>query len=155
MVYYRSRHHASNNSRGFADHFHLESRMRLSRLTGTTLLVLGLIGCASQKKEQPMAVAPPASESRVMEIRQSYQRSDRNAQVGVVIAIEAGENLAAVGDLMLDRIREDDVVTFIDSNEHPIANGTVVRKTSNAAHIRYETISGGREPVVGDLAVKF
>ena len=128
--------------------------MRLSRLTGTTLLALALIGCASQKKAEA-PVAPPASESRVMEIRQNYQRKDRNAQVGVVVAVEAGDHLAAVGDIMLDQIRENDVVTFIDSNENPIANGIVVRKTSNAAHIRFESTSGGRDPVVGDLAVKF
>ena len=129
--------------------------MRLAHLIATTVLALGMFGCASQKKAEEMPVAPPASESRVMEIRQSYQRHDPNAQVGVVVAVESGANLAAVGDVMLDKIRENDVMTFIDSNENPIANGTVVRKTSNAAHVKYETTSGGRDPVIGDLAVKF
>jgi hypothetical protein len=131
--------------------------MRLSRLTGTTLLALGLIGCASHnQKNHEIAVATPASESRIAEIRQNYLRNDKNAQVGVVIAVEPADHLAAVGDVMLDQIRENDVVTFIDSNETPIANGVVVRKTANAAHVRYEHVPGdGRDPVVGDLAVRF
>jgi hypothetical protein len=130
--------------------------MRLPRITATAFLALGLLGCASQKKNPEMPVAAPASEARIMEIRQDYQRSDPNALVGVVIAVEKTEHLAAVGDIMLDKIRENDVVTFIDSNEVPIANGVVVRKTANAAHVRYEQVPGdGRDPVEGDLAVKF
>jgi hypothetical protein len=129
--------------------------MRLSRLTGTTLLAVGLLGCANQKKAAPPS-APVASESRIMEIRQSYQRADPNAQIGVVVAIDQGARLAAVGNIMLDNIRENDVMTFIDSNENPIANGVVVRKTADAAHVKYEPVrKGGRDPVEGDLAVKF
>ena len=129
--------------------------MRLSRLTGTTLVALGLLGCANQKKAEPPP-APAASESQIMEIRQAYQRADPNAQIGVVVAVEKGERLAAVGNIMLDKIRENDVMTFIDSNQHPIANGTVVRKTADAAHVKYEPVrDGGRDPVEGDLAVKF
>jgi hypothetical protein len=129
--------------------------MRLSRMTGTTLLAVGLLGCASNKKAEGPP-APAASESRITEIRQNYTRNDPNAQIGTVIAVEKDAQLAAVGNLMLDKIREDDVVTFIDSNEKPIANGTVVRKTADAAHVKYEPIKpDGRDPVAGDLAVKF
>lgn len=128
--------------------------MRLTRLTGITTITLGLLGCANRNAEAPMA--PAASESRIMEIRQEYQRKDANTQVGVVVAVEKSESLAAVSDVMLDKFRENDVVTFIDSSEKPIANGVIIRKTANNLHVKYEEIKpDGRDPVVGDLAVKF
>jgi hypothetical protein len=128
--------------------------MRILRTTTITLLALGFVGCASHhKNSQAEMPASAASPERVIEIRSTYQRHDPNAQVGTVAAVDRESHLAAVGDLNLSKIRENDVITFIDSNENPIANGTVIRKTADYAHVKYEPTQ--RAPVEGDIAVRF
>jgi hypothetical protein len=129
--------------------------MRVLRLLGTGIVALAMVSCASQKnKVSPPA--PAASSERVMEIRQAYQLHNPNAQVGVVAAVDRDAHLAAVGDVVLDKLHENDVMTFIDSAQRPVANGVVIRKTFNYAHVRYESLpTDGRDPVEGDLAVKF
>lgn len=114
-----------------------------------------LAGCRAEKQDQPQTAAP-ASEDRVRMIRQNYQSIDPAARVGLVIAVRPEYRLAAVSDVAVEDFSVGDVVVFVDANEEPLVNGTVVAKTEDAIHVKYnEPKSGGRAPNVGDLAVRF
>ena len=124
----------------------------MSRGMLAAALMLGVVvGCHHNKKQ----IAEPASPQTVQEIRQSYQAVDPNARVGVVTAALPQRGLVAVGDVAVADFNEGDVLVFMDSQRHIIATGKVIAKTADALHLSYDIAAAdGREPQVGDLAVK-
>jgi hypothetical protein len=124
--------------------------MRFRGMLVATLMAGVLAGC-QHKKAAPVPLAPEA----VQEIRQSYMSVDPKARVGVVIAALPEKGLVAVGDVPVADFKEGDVVVFIDNHRQVIAAGKVVAKTADALHVSYDLAGAhGREPGVGDLAVK-
>jgi hypothetical protein len=120
-----------------------------------TIVITALVvaGCSPmQGAEQKV----PAARATANEIREAYQRINPANRVGVVIAVLPKENLAAVGDIAIADFQLGDTLVFIDTNERPLRYyGTVVNIVDNALHLRYaRRESGGREPRVGDLAVR-
>ena len=124
----------------------------MSRGMLAAALMLGVVvGCHHNKTQ----LAEPASPQTVQEIRQSYQAIDPNARVGVVVAALPQKGLVAVGDVAVADFNEGDVLVFMDSQHHIIATGKVIAKTADALHVSYDIAAAdGREPQIGDLAVK-
>lgn len=110
-------------------------------------------GCArTARPEQP---APVASRDRVQQLRESYQRVNPNARVGVVTAVLPDENLAAVGDVPVGDFEVGQSMTITDANGDTLAIGQIVRITGDSLHLKYPAPPAGhRAPQVGDLAVR-
>lgn len=122
--------------------------MRLHHLAMATVLACSmLVGCKSTREANPDI-------SAARQLRQSYTAVDPNAKVGLVIAVLPEKGLAAVGDLPVADFFRGDVLVFVDPAQKIIAAGTVVEKTADALHVKYDlTTPKGRAPQVGDLAV--
>lgn len=115
------------------------------------MLMLGVVAGCHYKKSGPTPLSPET----VQQIRQSYAAVDPNARVGIVIAALPEKGLVAVGDVAVADFKEGDVIVFIDGNRQVIAAGKVVATTADAIHVSYDLADPkGREPGVGDLAVK-
>ena len=126
--------------------------MKYHGMLAAALMLGVVVGCHPNKKQ---VVVEPASPQTVQEIRQSYQTVDPNARVGVVVATLPQKGLVAVGDVAVADFKEGDVLVFMDSQRHLIATGKVIAKTADALHVSYDIdAADGREPQIGDLAVK-
>lgn len=122
--------------------------MRLSQIMVAMVLVgMMLVGCRSTPKT--------LDAEGVKQVRSSYTKIDPNARLGVVIAVLPEKGLVAVGDLQVADFSEGDVLVLLDKDQKVIGAGTVVAKTADALHVKYDVATPkGREPVVGDLAVR-
>lgn len=127
--------------------------MRGIGITGLVVAVGLTAGCRPKAPPAGPQLPPPADAQLVQDLRQSYQRIHPGTRVGLVTAVAEDVTLAAVGDIDLKSFRYGDILTFIDSNEKPVANGTVVNITDDALHVKYSPVPGGRAPRQGDLAV--
>lgn len=127
--------------------------MRKFALAGLALVVGMSAGCRPKAAPPGATLPPPADAQMVQELRQSYQRIHPGTRVGLVTAVAEDITLAAVGDIDLKSFRNGDIITFIDTNQLPIANGTVVNITPDALHVKYTPAPDGRAPRKGDLAV--
>jgi hypothetical protein len=110
-----------------------------------SIVALVSLGCTKHK---------PASPEQVQQIREVYQTVDPNAKVGTVIAVLPKKGLAAVADIPLDQVAIGDTLVLMDSKQKIIGAGHVIEKTSDALQISYDVTAQGRQPRVGDLAVK-
>ncbi|MEO6435433.1 MAG: hypothetical protein ABIP55_06680 [Tepidisphaeraceae bacterium] len=132
--------------------------MRNSIVYLVTLIVAAAFctgGCGPMKKGTPKPAPRPASSATVEQIRAAYTRAYPESRVGVVIAARPQDNLVAVGEVKGTDFRDNQVVTFIDSDQQLLATGSVVRMLDDSIHVRYEKPArGGREPRVGDVMVK-
>ena len=130
------------------------SRLELAGMTiFAGAMFLGMeLGCRP-KSQPPDGLPPKGDTSLVQELRQSYQRIHPGTRVGLVTAVAEDVTLAAVGDIDLKSFKNGDILTIIDTNEKPVANGTVVNITPDALHVKYAPVPGGRAPRQGDLAV--
>jgi hypothetical protein len=131
--------------------------MRLSLSLAVVAAGILLASCASKPKMQPSTPAPqPASPQRIAKIRQAYQQIHPNARVGVVKATLPSARFAAVGDIPVRDFADNDIVTFIDSDQNVLTTGVVINRSSDLLHVQYDPPQPGRrEPRVGDLAVRF
>ncbi|HZZ42699.1 MAG TPA: hypothetical protein VFE58_07155 [Tepidisphaeraceae bacterium] len=127
----------------------------MRRLLLTAIIALPIVGCQPKQMPATQPIAEPATAEMTTGIREAYQQKDPSAVVGRVIAVLSEQSLAAVGDVPVDKFKDGDVVTFIDSNQAIIAVGTVVNITADAVHVKY-TAQGemARAPREGDLMVK-
>jgi hypothetical protein len=107
-----------------------------------------LVGCAN-KKPQPAARAPEAQTIQASEtLRQSIQRANPNARVGIVAATY--ENFAAVNDVPAGTVPENASVQILDASGDVIGYGLVRAVKDNAIHVLYQS-DARRGPLVGDL----
>jgi hypothetical protein len=114
-----------------------------------------LAGCQNKQQQAGPPIAPPATAETVQQIRQAFQQRDPNTVVGLVIATLPESDLAAIGDVPVNKFKNGDLVTFIDSNQAIIAVGNVVNTTGDAVHVKYHPQGdAARPPREGDLAVK-
>lgn len=117
----------------------------LAVLVGATL-----VGCR-YRHSQP----EPMDAAAVQQVRDRYTKLDPAARVGVVVAALPEKGLVAVGDIPVQDFAENDVLVFMDRETQVIAAGKVVAKTDAALHLSYDVRGPeGREPQVGDLAVR-
>jgi len=118
------------------------------------ILVVGMLGGCRPKPPPPAPQMPPPADAQVVQqLRESYQRIHPGTRVGLVTAVAPDVTLAAVQDIDLKSFKKGDILTLIDSQEQPVANGTVVNITPDALHVKYTPVPGGRAPQQGDLAV--
>lgn len=113
---------------------------------------LSLVGCQNKPEQSDEANLATASEQDVAAIRQRYLSANANHRVGVVVAVMSDAKLVAVGDIPVQDFGINDVMTFLDADEQPVASGTVVNATASELHLRYTEKT--RAPRVGDLAVR-
>lgn len=117
---------------------------------GVGLVVCLLAGCQANT-----AAAPPASDAQAQALRQQLASSGTKAYVGLVIAVRPQDKFVAIGDVPVRDFHQGDAFVIVDSNQNVLAHGTVRAVTSDAVHLKYWVASGGRDPRVGDLGVRF
>jgi len=112
---------------------------------------LALSGCLSQ--DHP--VAPPATPEQLAAIRDEYRSSDPMARVGQVTDVLLSDHLALVGSISVRDFAVGDIITFMDSNRQVLTLGTVEAINRSNITVRYQPPDkDGRDPVIGDLAVR-
>jgi hypothetical protein len=126
----------------------------------SSLIALSFVGalsisCASKPKDE----APPfiaATPQTAAEIQTRYQAANPDVLVGVVTAVLPDKPWAAIGEIPTSEFEPGDRLTFIDSSEQFLTNGTVETITQQSVIVRFDEPTGGRRaPQKGDLAVSF
>ncbi|HYO10487.1 MAG TPA: hypothetical protein VER17_16075 [Tepidisphaeraceae bacterium] len=139
---------------------------RVVTVTLITAALLALAGGCGGSKRQPRAAGTgtsvaspnPASPETVEALRRGYSQSYPNSRLGVVVAARPQNQLVAVGQIPLDTLADNQVVTFMDANQRVLTTGTIVRLLPESAqvHARYDApTANGREPRAGDIMVRF
>lgn len=127
--------------------------MRWIALALTGSLGWGLLSCDGKSTRD---MSPPADMPLLASVRMDIQRTDPNAIVGYVTQTLPKERLAAVGQMPVSDFRLGQVLVFIDVKQSRLTTGVVRRITSEEIHVQYQPPpKDGREPRVGDLAVRF
>lgn len=126
---------------------------RFSIVAGIFFATAGVtlsVGCMSSTKA-------PASGDTLNMVRKQYMRTDPNAIVAPVIAVEKrGLPFAAIGDVPVTDFKVGDVVTFIDTARTPLTSGIVRHTTDDTLHVEWmNPPKASRVPRVGDLIVRF
>jgi hypothetical protein len=135
--------------------FSMSLRGSVLLLLSQTLFGLTLAGCAAPPPPPP----PPAATSfDIFQLQSDLQRHDPGARAGSVIRIRSDAGLAAVSmaagsGSSKQAVKVDDPITFTDSTQTPVANGTVVNIDGNELIVKYTPSAGGRAPQEGDIAV--
>src|SRR2546421_403243 len=119
--------------------------MPARRLAAIGLLINIVIfsGCTSRKPAPEPPVAPPATEQTLAMVRQQYQAQDPSARVGIVTAVMRDANLAEVKGIDPRECRENEPITFIDTYQDVLTNGTIVWVNPDSLHVRFESPHGG------------
>jgi hypothetical protein len=117
-------------------------------------LAVGLVaGCRAAPSGEPV-LPPPATVEMVQELRDRLQQVDPNARVGLVTYVGAEQKLATVGQTQINRYREGDIITFLDSAQVEVARGRVVRVGEASVVVQYEPHGpSARDLIEGDIAV--
>jgi hypothetical protein len=128
--------------------------------TATLLLTIAIAaGCRSYPKAAPVperveAVSPDNAEA----LRVAYRQQYPNSQLGVVAATINHDHgqFVAVGGVDVSQLAIGQLVTFFDSKQRPLTNGTVVNVLPDSVHVRVDGPAlGSRRPQVGDLMIRF
>src|SRR3954462_5404436 len=77
----------------------------------------GLGGCRSTNDQS--AAAPPPSQQQASQIRQQLMAQDPNALIGQVVDVLPESQMAAVGDVDVNRFKVRDTLVFIDGAKQP------------------------------------
>jgi hypothetical protein len=122
------------------------------------LLIALVVGCQPPPKPGPPPPPPPRSMADAERVQADLQVRDRGARAGLVVAVKATEDNAAVqlaaAASNADPIKEGDVFTFTDSNDVTIAAGSVTYIENGIYVVHYVPSSGGgRAPMTGDVAI--
>ena len=129
--------------------------LRASVVLMVMVMALAAVSGCREKKEPPPPPTPIASGDAVQQMRQSYQKADPGARVGVVTISRPDLNLGAVGAVATADFKDGDVINFMDGDQNMIAHGTVANKTASALHVRVDTAQDYRRfPQVGDIAIR-
>src|SRR4051794_6010205 len=152
--------HAMTRSRPREDFTwpHLVARRRFGTLAAgfAAVIVFSCLGgCRSANEAASGKPAPPPSQQQASEIRQQLMAEDPNALVGEVVEVLPESQMAAVGDVDVNRFKVHDTLVFIDAAKQPQSTGEVLRIVNGQLHVRYEPLhKGKRAPRNGDLAVR-
>lgn len=124
-------------------------------LLSQTMFGLLLAGCAAPPPPPP---PPPATSFDIFQLQSDLQRHDPGARAGSVMRVRQDQNLAAVtmaagSGSSKQAVKVDDPITFTDSTQAPVANGTVVNIEGGLIIVKYTATTGGRAPQEGDIAV--
>jgi hypothetical protein len=122
------------------------------RWAGVGLLWANIfVGCTTQKEpQQPKPEPASLSDDAVA----AYRRKHPEALIGRVVAVRPQDRLLSVGDVPVVDFRQGDAVTFLGASDQQIGSGQVINIMNERLIVRYEA-GGGREPLVGDLVVRF
>ena len=119
------------------------------------LLLLAIAGCKSDREAQQDASMAASREQRVEALREDLVRENSGAIVGPVLDVLTKSDLAAVGEVPVDRLHPGDVVTFMDLNHNVIDTGVILKVVNDTVHVRYDRPKkNGRAPRQGDLMVR-
>jgi len=96
--------------------------------------------------------AGPVSQEALVRI----SRLAPDALIAQVVAVSPESGEAAITGIAVKSMAVGDAITFVNEDAQPLANGVIVRMApEDTADVRYEAAPAGREPAVGDLAVRF
>ena len=127
---------------------------RLLTMTIAGGLLFAMVGCGPKKLDTPQAYR--AAAANVAEIRQRYQRRDPQTQVGLVLASNPTVRMVSVGEIDPNEFDSGDIVAFMDTSEHPLTSGRVIRRLTDSLHVEYDPPAAGRRaPREGDVMIRF
>src|SRR5437870_5559983 len=115
--------------------------MRPYRLAGGMVLLIAATlfgglsaGCQNKPKANQSPPEAVAGRDTIQAIRESYQRVNPSARVGVVVRMLPESSLAAVGDIPVNEFHQGDPLTFVNANTDVIAVGSVVNVGGETLH---------------------
>ena len=104
---------------------------------------------------QSQSLAPPVTPEQLAQLRENYRAQDADARVGQVTAVLPSSRLASVGGVPAADFSIGDIITFLDSNGKILAMGKVEAIAGDSLTVRYDPPGkNGRDPVIGDIAVR-
>jgi len=129
--------------------------MRHLAISGTIALLLIAVGCASQPAAAPPTPAASAAPALdYSQIKAAYLKANPDARVGRVAAVMRDKSIAAIDDVAITDFAPGDDFVIVDNNLNVVADATVTDAGTDLLFVRYSSpTSGGRDPVVGDLAI--
>jgi hypothetical protein len=110
-----------------------------------------VVGCAA-RKEPPPAPMPPTAD-QVASLKAAILEISPQAKVGIVTAVNTDSPMVMISDLDVADVRAGDVFSIVDGTSTVVANAVVVQTVDGKLAANFTPVS--REPVLGDLAVKF
>lgn len=127
---------------------------RMLTIFAAALTLTALAGCESNQKKD---VGPAVSDQTAARTAAARIREHSpNAVIGRVTKVLATDNLVEVTDLSSTSAPVGEVMTFMNGELAPVAQGKVeTYATTGNAFVRFEVAEAGRRPVAGDLAVIF
>jgi hypothetical protein len=88
-------------------------------------------------------------------LKTAYLAANPDARIGRVAAVLPGEQRLAVSDIPINEFRKGDVLSVVDANLNPIADGSVVDSDADLIYVHYEPVTvGSPQPIVGELAIR-
>lgn len=108
------------------------------------ILLVAATGCRHQS----------AQPDELAQTKATFEQRLPGAKVGVVSETLPSSNLVAIQQVDLTQYYVGDTLVLMDENLKIIGAGTVVAKTNDALHVKYDVSEKGRAPKVGDIAVK-
>jgi len=124
-------------------------------LLSQTIISGLLIGCQPPPPPPP---PPVATSYDISHLQSDLQQHDPGALAGSVTRVRSDEKLAAIemagsSGSSKQQVKVDDPITFTDSTQRAVANGSVVSTDGGLIIVKYVPVTGGRAPQEGDIAV--
>jgi len=117
-----------------------------------------LLGCQPPPPPPPPAVVipPVLSFDQYRAVKAEYLRANPQASVGRVAAVLPEDSRLSANDLKTGDFARGDVVTIVDRDLNPVADGVVVDVDRDYVYVKYSAPveGGGRTPLVGDILIR-
>jgi len=137
--------------RGITSHWGRRQYLQLGLIAA--ILIAG--GCAAQPVPKPTVVNPAlVGRNGYADLKAAYLKANPDARVGRVAAVLANQNRAAIEDIPTGDFAVGDDLIIVDENFDIIADAAVTDAGTDLLFVRFTQPSGGRDPVVGDLAIR-
>jgi hypothetical protein len=126
----------------------------------TALLLLAAVvllgGCRRKSMPTTTEAELPPQPVNYPEARARLQQKDPGAQMGRVIAVLPDERMASIGEINVQEFQRGQAIQILGAEDQPVATAVVLSIVNDTLHVRYTPVGqGGRQPYVGDLAIRF
>jgi hypothetical protein len=129
---------------------------RLVRLVGAALSMAVVATVLTGCTRTPTSVgAAPATPEQLDAIRADLTARHPGTVVGTVTAVLPDDGFLAAGDVPTDAFFLYDLVSVLDSQKNTLAFGRVRAIRSDEVHVQYDPQPNARNPMEGDLVVRF
>lgn len=110
-----------------------------------------VVGCAAKPEPAPVPLPPTADEAAAL--KAAILEVSPGAKVGTITTVITETPMAMVSGVDVAGVRNGDIFSVVDGTNNVVANASVEQVVDGKIAVRYTPVV--RQPMVGDLAVKF